>query len=108
MAISLSSGQLAGSAGAIFTATATTNIKTIVLFNSNTTTETIKLYLVPNSGGSVGTAAASNQILSIALITGETFEFSPAYPFVLSASNDTVQAESTTANKVNYWINGVN
>lgn len=107
MAIGLSRGQCSNTAGAIYTCSGTTsNIKTIVFFNSNTTTEVVKLYVVPNSGGSVGTAADANQILNINLTSGNTFEFSPAYPIVLTSTNDTIQASSTTANKVNYIVGG--
>lgn len=109
MAIGLSRGQISNTAAAIYSCPSgkTASIKTIVLFNSNTTAEVIKIYAVPNNGGSVGTATDANQILSISLSSGNTFEFTPGYPLELNAQNDTIQANSTTASKVNYVLGGL-
>lgn len=105
----LSQGQLAATAGAIYTVgVATTGqVKTIILFNAGTGTNTVKLYAVPNSGGSVGTAAASNQFLEQAVPSKGTLEFSPAYPFEYSSQNDTIQGEATNATEVTYMVMGV-
>ena len=61
--------------GAIYTNAASTKtfIKGVSLFNGNTSPEVVKLYNVPNSGGSVGTAGATNQFTEISLVAKETF-----------------------------------
>ena len=104
----LSQGQLAATAGAIYTvgAATTANVKTIVLFNAGSGTNTVKLYAVPNSGGSVGTAAAANQFFEEAIAPKTTIEFSPAFPIVYSAQNDTIQGSATNATQVTYFVMG--
>lgn len=78
-------------------------VKGLILFNGNTTTETVKIYVVPDSGGSVGTAGASNQVAEISLATKETLFFPldiDSYPLTLTDTNDSIQASTTTASKV--------
>jgi hypothetical protein len=106
MAIGLSKGQLSSTIASIFTATQSTYVKTILFHNTNTETETVIVSLVNNNGGSLGTSAESDNILSISLTTGNTFEFSPSYPLLLNSNNDSIQAISTTASKVNYIVSG--
>lgn len=85
-----------------------TFIKGITLYNSNTSTETVKLYNVPDSGGSVGTAAETNQFLEIALASKEAFMFEfPGDGAVLEDVNDSIQGVTTTASKVTYQFHGV-
>lgn len=105
----LAQGQLSDTAGAIYTvgAATTAQIKTIVFFNGGEQTNTVAVYLVPNNATAVGTAAISNQVLNIALASGDTFEFSPAYPVTYSAQNDSIQASATNANEVSYFVMGV-
>lgn len=77
------------------------------LFNSNTTVETVKLYAVPDSSGSLGTAAVANQFLEISLASLETFVFTaPPDGIALSDLNDSIQAVTTTASKVTIQIHG--
>lgn len=95
------------SAATIYTNPSSTKsfIRSIVLHNTNTTTETVKLYVVPDAGGSVGTASAASRILNIALASNETFVWD-MYPITLSDTNDTLQAETTTASKVTVLVCG--
>lgn len=96
-------------AGAVFTnpAATTTGIKSIVLFNSNTTAETVKIYNVPNSGGSVGTASGANQFFEQSIPAKATRSFTyDGAPFALKSENDTIQAVTTTANKVTIQLTG--
>jgi hypothetical protein len=83
-------------------------IKGLTLFNSNTTAETVKLYRVPDSTGSLGTAAVTNQFLEISIAPLETFvlEF-PGDGTVLEDTNDSIQGVTTTASKVTVQIHGV-
>lgn len=108
MAIGLSSGQIAATIGAIYTAGATgSSIKSILIHNTNTTTESVIISIVVNNGGAVGTAADADKIFAEDIAANETYELSLGYPIVLSAENDTVQASTTTASKVNYIVSGV-
>lgn len=99
---------VASSAGAIYTNAASTKtyIKSLVLFNGNTSSETVKLYNVPNSGASAGTAGAGNQFAEIVLAATETLMFDLPYPITLIDENDTIQASTTTASKVTVQILG--
>lgn len=99
---------VASSAGAIYTNPSSTKtfIKSLVLFNGNTSSETVKLYNVPDSTGSVGTAGASNQFAEIVLGSLETLMFDMPYPVTLIDTNDTIQASTTTASKVTVQILG--
>jgi hypothetical protein len=104
----LAQGQLSDTVGAIYTvpAATTAQIKTLVFFNSGAANNAIAVHLVPNNTGAVGTAGATNQVLSCDLPSGETFEFSPSFPIEYSAENDSIQASATNANEVNYFVLG--
>jgi hypothetical protein len=96
------------SVGSIYSNPASTKtyVRSIVIFNGNTTAETVKLYNVPDSGGSLGTAGAGNQFFEQAIAAKETVEFSVEYPMVLTDTNDSIQASTTTGSKVTVQING--
>lgn len=102
MAIALSRGQISDTAAAIFTATADTKIKSILIHNTLATAEGVQLFAVP-SGGS---ADLTTRFLSYNLAGEDTFEFSLNFPLSL-ATGDTIYASTTTADSVNYWVNGV-
>jgi hypothetical protein len=99
---------VATTAGAIYTNAASTKtyIKSFVLFNGNTVSETVKLYNVPDSTGSVGTAGAANQFAEIVLGSLETLMFDLPYPITVIDTNDTIQAVTTTADKVTIQVLG--
>jgi hypothetical protein len=99
---------VASTAGAIYTNAASTKtyIKSFLLFNGHTSSETIKLYNVPDSTGSVGTAGAANQFAEIILASLETLMFDLPYPITIIDENDTIQAVTTTASKVTVQILG--
>lgn len=99
---------ISNSAAAIYTNAASTKtyVKSLILFNGNTTAETVKLYNVPNSGASAGTAGVSNQFAEIVLGTLETLMFDMPYPITIIDENDTIQASTTTASKVTVQILG--
>lgn len=83
-------------------------VKGVVLFNGNTTAETVKLYNVPDSGGSLGTASAANQFLELSLAPLETFVFeAPGDGLPLSDTNDSIQAVTNTASKVTIQLSGL-
>lgn len=99
---------VASSVGAIYSNPASTKtfIRAIMLFNGNTATEVVKVYNVPDSSGSAGTASGANQFLEYSLATKETLEVVFEYPIVLTDTADTLQAATTTASKVTVTISG--
>lgn len=100
---------LPNSAGAVYTnpASKTSYVRSIVLHNANTTAETVKLYLVPDSTGAVGTAGVTNKIFEEEMAAGATtiIEF-PAPGLMLTDENDTIQGVTTTASKVTITATG--
>ncbi len=99
---------VASSAGSIYSNSSgeKTYLRSLIFHNTNTTDETVKVYNVPDSSGSVGTADTSNRFLAFTLPANDTFEFSPEYPIVLTDENDSIQAETTTASKVTVQVLG--
>lgn len=97
---------ISNSAAAIRTNSTTTEIKGFVIFNGNTTAETVKFHNVPNSGGSVGTASSANQFYEYSLAAKATYIFDVPFPITLLANNDTIQASTTTASKVTVQVLG--
>jgi hypothetical protein len=96
--------------GSIYSNPASTEsfISGFTLFNANTTAEVVRLYQVPDSGGSLGTAGETNQFLEISLASKETFVFeAPGDGIVLSDTNDSIQAVTSTALKVTIQIHGL-
>lgn len=94
---------LPNSAGAVFANPAgqKTYIRLVVLHNSNSTAEAVKLYNVPDNAGAVGTAGATNEFYSRSMAAGETVTMEFAIPgLVLEDENDTIQGVTTTASKV--------
>lgn len=103
----LNSGQVLASIGSIFTATTTgTKVKQLVFHNTNTTAEILEVHIVPNSGGALGTPTNATKLLKKSLAQDETYTFPVSYPFNF-AINDSVQAVTTTAGQVNFWVLGV-
>ena len=97
--------SLPSSTGAVFTNPSgqKTFYSGFELHNTNSTAETVELFDVPNSGGSVGTATTvPHRFLKITLQPDETLQYPfPANGRVHNATNDTIQGKSTTASKVN-------
>jgi len=96
----LANGQLANSKGDIYTVPAATQavIKSITLFNTNTSAETIALHILKASG-------TSRQIIggSLALSGGYCIDDTE---YTLGAG-DKIQGNTTTASKVDYTVNGI-
>lgn len=99
---------VSNTAASVYTNAASTKtfIKSFMLFNGNTSLETVKLYNVPNNGASAGTAGADNQFADISLAAGETLMFDLPYPIAIIDENDTIQASTTTASKVTIQLLG--
>lgn len=101
---------LSASAAAVVTnATAhTTYINTIILHNTDTVDRYVQLWLVKNSGGSVGTAIDGNEIYYVVLTSKQTvtIELPGSTALSLEANNDTLQAAADVTNKVTITVKG--
>ena len=84
-----------------------TYVGSLLLHNTAGSDRVVTINNVPDSGGSLGTAATTNQIFKITLAANESVLIEPKYPFVLTDTNDalfgladntgvTVQALGTT------------
>ena len=75
----------------------TAYIRSIVICNtftgtlSSTTSQTVQIYAVPNSAGSVGVATAGNRIGRVSLTPDDTFFFDLQYPITLQSTGDSIQ-----------------
>lgn len=89
---------------AVYTAGANdAHIMLIVIHNSNTTAEAVKLWIVPNGGG----VGDTNRIYSQTLPAGATdfIEF-PVPGYILDTAGDKVHGDTDTASKVTISIMG--
>jgi len=83
-------------------------VRSVILHNIDTVnSNTVKIHIVPNSGGSVGTASSINQLAQLSIQPTDTYFFELAYPITLSRDNDTIQVyNSSTTGAVNVLILG--
>ncbi|NBX71656.1 hypothetical protein EBQ91_01900 [bacterium] len=84
----------AATTGTVYTvgSAKTTYIRSIIVHCIDTINpSTVKIHIVPNSGGSAGTASSMNQLAQISVQPADTYFFELAYPITLPNSNDTVQ-----------------
>ena len=100
----------ANSTGTVYTVASskTAFIRSIIIHNlDGSSTTNVKVHVVPNSGGSAGTAAAANRILNINLEATDTYFAEFAFPITLSDNNDTIQVQNGNAsNALNVLILG--
>ena len=70
-------------------------------------TANVHVHVVPNSGGSAGTASSITRIAKLGISTEDTYFFENAYPITLSANGDSVQIyNENTADAVNVLVLG--
>jgi len=83
-------------------------IRSIIIHNLDGSSSTnTHVHVVPNSGGSVGTAAVANRILNISLEATDTYFAEFAFPITLSDNNDTIQVyNANSSNALNVLILG--
>jgi len=83
-------------------------IRSVILHNiDSVNSSTVRIHVVPNSGGSVGTASSITQLAQLSVQPVDTYFFELAYPITLSNNNDTIQiANSSTTDAVNVLILG--
>lgn len=99
---------IASTAGSIYANPASTKtyVRGFTIHNDNSTAETVKLYYVADSAGSLGTAATSNKFLEVSLAAKDTLFLEVPYSIVLTDTNDSIQAVTTTASKVTVIVHG--
>lgn len=94
--------------GAVLTNPAST--KTFVagfsLFNVGTATQTIDVYIVPDSGGSVGTAGNANFHGRFTVAAKASFDRVFPFPLPMIDTNDTIQMVTTNASTVTVFFYG--
>lgn len=79
----------------------------ITLHNTNTTSEIVDIHVVPDSGGSLGTAAAGNRIIRVTMVANSTISYEfPGDGLPLIDTNDSIQAKTTTAGVVTIMLSG--
>lgn len=102
-------GQLADTAGAIYTvpAATTAKIKSMELHNTHGSSVDITIHSVPNNGGAVGTASVATQKYAVNLAPNSTVELPTSFPRVYIAQNDSIQGSASVNNVVNFAILGV-
>jgi hypothetical protein len=95
----LAQGQLPTTTSAIYTTPVgkTAYLKSIYFHNTGASEQTIKIYI--NGSGN------ANRIFEGIVASKATFEWDIIYSFILS-TGQTLQAETTTANTVNYFLHG--
>ena len=83
-------------------------IRSIICHNIDTiNSSTIKIHIVPNSGGSIGTASSINQLAQLSIQPTDTYFFELAYPITLASDNDTIRVyNSSTTDAINVLILG--
>jgi hypothetical protein len=95
----LAQGQLAATVGTIYTAPVgkTAYLKSVYLHNTGSTDQTIKIY--------INGATTADKILEGIVSGKDLFEWDIAYNITLT-TGQTLQAESTSATTVNYFVYG--
>jgi hypothetical protein len=83
-------------------------IRSVIVHNIDTiNSSTVKIHIVPNSSGSVGTASSINQLAQLSIQPADTYFFELAYPITLASDNDTIRVyNSSTTDAVNVLILG--
>ena len=97
------------SAGVIYANPAgfTSTIANLIIHNTNVTTETILIYVVPDNAGALGTPGVTNIMYSQDIEADATIEIEVAgIGIVLEDENDSIQMDTNTASKVNVILNG--
>ena len=75
----------------------TAYIRSVVIYNSTIGTantdlsQQAQIYVVPNNGGSVGTATDGNRIARVSLAANDTFFYELQYPITLPNTGDSIQ-----------------
>lgn len=99
-----------GTTGTVYTvgSAKTSYIRSVIIHNIDTVnSSTVRIHIVPNSGGSVGTASSITQLAQLSIQPVDTYFFELAYPITLSSNNDTIQVyNASTTDAINVLILG--
>ena len=74
------------------------------LHTSNTAN--VQVHVVPNNGGSAGTASSVTRIARLGISTEDTYFFENAYPITLTANGDSIQIYNESSDAVNVLVLG--
>ena len=78
------------------------HVKGLLIHNTSTSaTQVCEIHVVPNSGGSVGTKAASNKIGRLTLTAADTAFFEFPYPVALKDTGDAIHVANSSGSTVN-------
>ena len=70
-------------------------------------TANVQVHVVPNSGGSAGTASSVTRIARLGISTHDTYFFENAYPITLTSNGDSIQIyNENTSDAVNVLVLG--
>ena len=61
-------------------------------------TANVQVHVVPNNGGSEGTASSTTRIARLGISTEDTYFFENAYPITLTANGDSIQIYNENTN----------
>jgi hypothetical protein len=75
-------------------------LKAFVLHNAGVSSAFCRLYDVPSSSGSVGTASSNNQFFSQFINPGETTFLEYPYPLTLASTNHSIRFFNSIAGQV--------
>jgi len=85
-----------------------TYIKSIIIYNNNTTLETVSMWNVPNQLNLSGTANSSNKFYSVNLAPNEMESIEFQMPIVLNGINDSIFVSSNSNGFVTIQSYGAN
>ena len=66
----------------------------------------VQIHIVPNNGGSAGTASSVTRIARLGISTEDTYFFENAYPITLPSNGDTIQIQNEHSEAVNVLVLG--
>ena len=73
----------------------------------SSTTANVQVHVVPNNGGSAGTASSVTRIARLGISTEDTYFFENAYPITLTSNGDSIQIyNQNSADAVNVLVLG--
>ena len=82
-------------------------IRTIILHNSNISSERVQIYKVPVTSGMIGSADDTNKFIDTTLEPGATMLFEFASPgIIIKNENDTIQAIATSSGTITIQVYG--
>ena len=71
----------------------------------SSTTANVQVHVVPNNGGSAGTASSVTRIARLGISTEDTYFFENAYPITLTSNGDSIQIyNENTSDAVNVLV----